>query len=205
MGETSRATAILLGLIAVGLAYMLYTGDGVSLIGVHGIKARTAYADSLRDSISVLQARIDTAKKDLARESVEDVTKRVDAYRASLALLQTLVPAGREVNDLLDDVTTRSRVRGVRVTGFAPSPPQPGPTPFDTWSYDFTVIGHYHQIGAFLTDIASLRRIMVPGDLRMAGATLQQSRAFGDTTALVEAHFSVRTYVKAQAAVDTAQ
>lgn len=205
MGASSRSTAILLGLIAIGLAYMLYTGDGVSLIGIHGIKARAAYADSLRDSITVLQARIDTAKKDLAHESVEDVTKRVDAYRASLSLLQTLVPAGREVNNLLDDVTTRSRVRGVRVTGFVPATPQPGPKPFDTWSYDFTVVGHYHQIGEFLTDIASLRRIMVPGELRMAGATLQQSRAFGDTTAMVEAHFTVRTYVKAQAAVDTAQ
>ena len=55
----------------------------------------------------------------------------------------------------------------------------------------------------FLTDIASLRRIMVPGDVKLVAASQTQGRAFGDTTAMLEAHFTVRTYVKAKAPEDS--
>ena len=77
----------------------------LNYVGMQGLKAKMAHADSLRDSITVLDAKIDTAKRDIAKESVEDVKKRVAAYRASLALLRTLVPEQREVTNLLDDVT----------------------------------------------------------------------------------------------------
>lgn len=203
MGSNAKTVPVFLTLLALLVAYMAYTGDGLSFVGVPGLKARMAHVDSLRDSIAVLQVKIDTAKRDIARESVEDVKKRVAAYRESLALLRTLVPDQREVTSLLDDVTQRSRVRGVRVTGFQPVTPVPGPAPFDTYSYQFVVVGHYHQVAQFLDDIASLPRIMVPGDVKLVAADPKQARAFGDTTAMLEAHFSVRTYVKANPAEDS--
>jgi Tfp pilus assembly protein PilO len=89
------------------------------------------------------------------------------------------------------------------MTGFQPVPTVSGPVPFDTYAYNFVVVGHYHQVAAFLTDIASLRRIMVPGGVKLVAADPRQARAFGDTTAMIEAHFSVRTYVKAKTAEDT--
>ncbi len=203
MGNDSKTMPIALTVIALLVGFAAWSGQGLSLIGVQGLQAKMAHADSLRDSIAVLDAKIDTAKRDIAKESVEDVKKRVAAYRASLDLLRTLVPEQREVTNLLDDVTTRSRVRGVRMTGFSPIPPSNGPSPFDTYSYNFTVVGHYHQVAAFLTDIASLRRIMVPGEVKMVAADAKQARAFGDTTAMLEAHFTVRTYVKAKATEDS--
>ena len=204
MGDNSKTVPVVLALMALLVGYMAYSGDGIGVVGMSGLKAKMAHADSLRDSIAVLQVKIDTAKRDIARESVEDVTRRVAKYRASLALLRTLVPEQREVTSLLDDVTLRSRVRGVRVTGFQPVPPAAGPVPFDTYAYQFVVVGHYHQVAEFLTDIASLRRIMVPGDVKLAAADPRQARAFGDTTAMIEAHFSVRTYVKGKSAEDSA-
>ena len=201
MGENSKTITIALTLIALLVGYIGYAG--LEAVGMQGVKAKMVHADSLRDSIVVLDAKIDTAKRDIAKESVEDVIKRVASYRASLALLRTLVPDQREVTNLLDDVTTRSRVRGVRMTAFAPVAPQPGPLPFDTYAYNFVVVGHYHQVAEFLTDIASLRRIMVPGDVKLVAADPKQARAFGDTTAMIEAHFTVRTYVKAKATEDT--
>ena len=203
MGDNAKTIPIILTLLALLAGYAVYSGEGVSLLGVPGIKPRIAHADSLRDSLKVLQAHIDTAKRDLAKESVEDVTKRVAAFRGSLALLRTLVPEQREVNNMLDDVNLRSRVRGVRMTGFQPTAPVPGPAPFDTYSYNFVVVGHYHQVAEFLTDIASLRRIMVPADVRLTAASQAQGRAFGDTTAMLEAHFTVRTYVKSKAPEDS--
>jgi Tfp pilus assembly protein PilO len=203
MGDNSKTVPIVLALVALLVAYMVYSGDGIGLVGMHGLQSRMLHADSLRDSIAILQVKIDTAKHDIAQESVEDIQKRVAKYRESLALLRTLVPEQREVTNLLDDVTLRSRVRGIRMTGFQPSPPVPGPAPFDTYSYQFVVVGHYHQVAEFLTDIASLRRILVPGDVKLVAADQKQARAFGDTTAMIEAHFSVRTYVKAKAVEDS--
>ncbi len=203
MGENSKTIPVALTLIALLVGYAAYSGQGLSMVGIQGLQAKMAQADSLRDSIAVLDGKIDIARRDIAKESVEDVKKRVEAYRASLALLRTLVPEQREVTNLLDDVNARSRVRGVRMTGFQPSAPQAGPAPFDTYSYAFVVVGHYHQVAEFLTDIASLRRIMVPGDVKLTAADPKQARAFGDTTAMLEAHFTVRTFVKAKSLEDS--
>src|SRR5579862_7948391 len=177
--DNSKTAPILLALIALIIGYMLWSGEGIGLVGMPGLHAEMIRADSMDDSLKVLQAKIDTAKRDIAKESVEDVRRRVAAYGASLALLRTLVPEQREVTNLLDDVTTRSRVRGVRMTGFQPVPPVPGPAPFDTYAYQFIVVGHYNQVAEFLTDIASLRRIMVPGDVKLSVASQAQGRAFG--------------------------
>ena len=72
-----------------------------------------------------------------------------------------------------------------------------GPAPFDTHRYQMSAIGHYDQIGEFLTDVAGLKRIIVPIDVRLAGADPTAARALGDTSkAMLEARFFVKTYVK---------
>ncbi len=198
-----RSTIILLTLIAVLVGYMGYTGAGLSIIGVPGLQARVQQVQAERDSLADLQTRIDGAKRNLARESLDQVRARVDSFRASLAVLRSLVPDETEVANLIDDVALRARVHGVTLSGFVPNPPQPGPPPFDTRSYQWTAVGRYNNIGAFLTDVASLRRIIVPGDMSIAAANVQQARVLGDTTSMLEAHFTMRTYIKAKASEDS--
>jgi len=78
-----------------------------------------------------------------------------------------------------------------------PLPVESGPAPFDTYKYNMSVIGHYDQIGAFMADVASLQRIIVPYDLSVAAASPGAAKALSDTSgALLEAKFQVRTYVK---------
>lgn len=199
MADTPKTTPILLGIIALAIGYAGWSGDGLNLINVEGIKARNARVTALQDTIATLEAQIDTAKRDLARESVEDVQRRATAYGASLDILRSLVPEQREVANLLDDIQIRAKVRGVTVADFAVLTPVEGPAPFDTYSYSMAVIGRYHQVGSFLTDVASLRRIMVSSDLKLAAANIAQARVLGDTTAMIEARFTIRTYVKAKA------
>jgi type IV pilus assembly protein PilO len=74
---------------------------------------------------------------------------------------------------------------------------EPGPVPFDTYKYNMSVIGHYDQIGAFMADVASLQRIIVPYDLSVAPAAAGAAKALNDTSgSLLEAKFQIRTYVK---------
>lgn len=203
MGDMPKSTPLLLAAVALLVAYVGYTGTGLTTIGMNGLQARQQRATLMADSLVQIEAQIDTAKRDLARGSVEELRKRVDAYKASLGVLRTLVPEQREVNNLLDDIQIRAKVRGVTFSGFSPVAPQAGPAPYDTYSYNLAVIGHYHQVGQFLTDIASLRRIIVPGNVAIGAANPAQARVLGDTTAMLEAKFTIKTYVKAKTAEDT--
>jgi type IV pilus assembly protein PilO len=133
----------------------------------------------------------------LARGTVEDLRKRLDTYRGSLALLRRLVPERNEVPNLLDDISTRTKIRGVTLSQVVPLPVESGPVPFDTYKYNMSVIGHYDQIGAFMADVASLQRIIVPYDLSVAPAAAGAAKALNDTSgSLLEAKFQIRTYVK---------
>jgi Tfp pilus assembly protein PilO len=197
MADESSRTPVLLLLIAALVAYAGWTGTGLDLLGVQGAKARRDTVAAMEDTLAAVRARIDSAKSDLARESVEDVRARIDAYRASLGVLRALVPEQSEVANLIDDINIRAKVRGLQVSNFTPSTPVAGPEPFDTHQYQFSVIGRYNQVGQFLADIASLRRIIVAGDVSMTRANAQSARVFGDTLSMLEARFNVRTYVKA--------
>lgn len=203
MADLPKSTPVMLTCIALLVGYVGYTGTGLNAIGMKGLRARQERVTLMTDTLTRLRAEIDTAKRDLAHGSVEELKKRVEAYKASLGILRTLVPEQREVNNLLDDIQIRAKVRGVTFSGFAPVPPEAGPAPYDTYSYKLSVIGHYHQVGQFLTDIASLRRIIVPGDVTIGAANATQARALGDTTAMLEARFSIKTYVKAKTTEDS--
>lgn len=203
MAESSKNTPVLLLLIAGLVGYAGWSGAGLELIGIDGAQVRRERVIAMQDTLTTIQAQIDSAKASLAVESVEDVRQRTEAYRASLDVLRSLVPEQREVANLIDDINVRAKVRGLNVTNFVPASPIVGPEPFDTHVYQFAVTGRYHQVGQFLTDVAALRRIIVAGDVAMARANPSAARVFGDTTAMLEARFNVRTYVKAAPGEDS--
>ena len=195
--SNEKATPLLALMLAGMVGYIAYTGAVIQMVGLHGLAARSAHVAAVRDTIAQLEAATDSAKKELARGTVADVRKRLESYRGSLMLLRRLVPERNEVPNLLDDISTRSKIRGVTLSQVVPRPVEPGPAPFDTYKYDMSVIGRYDQIGQFLADVASLQRIIVPYDLTVAAAASNAAKALGDSTgALLEAKFQIRTYVK---------
>lgn len=198
-----RTSALLAILLAGVVAYIGYTGEVLKLVGLNGLQGREARAEAMADTISTLQASIDSAKRELSKGTVEDVRRRVEQYRAMLSVLREFVPDQTEVPNLLDDISNRAKVRGVNLADFLPQAVVQGPEPFDTYGYDFKVIGRYDQIGVFLSDVASLRRIFVPTEVNLTAADRTKARALGDTTtAMLEASFKVRTYVKAAGGLD---
>ena len=195
--SSQKATPLLVILLAGLTGYIAYTGALIDSAGLTGLAAREERVVAMRDTIAQLQAATDSAKRELARGTVEDLRKRLDTYRGSLALLRRLVPERNEVPNLLDDISSRSRIRGVTLSQVVPMPVEAGPAPFDTYKYNMSVIGRYDQIGQFLADVASLQRIIVPYDLTLDQANTTAAKALGDTTgALLEAKFQVRTFVK---------
>ncbi len=203
MAETPRSTPILLILIAGLVAYVGYTGAVLDMIGLPGAREQMMRVDSTADTLASVRARIDSAKRSLATESVEQVRERAEAYGASLGVLRALVPEQSEVANLIDDINIRAKVRGLQVVRYTPATPVAGPEPFDTHMHGFAVIGRYNQVGQFLTDVATLRRIIVPMNVQISRADPNAARFLGDSLSMLQATFSVRTYVKAPPAEDT--
>ena len=197
LSSSQKATPVLVILLAGLTGYIGYTGAVIDAVGMKGLSARQEQVVAVRDTIARLEAATDSAKRELSRGTVEDLRKRLETYRGSLALLRRLVPERNEVPNLLDDISSRSRIRGVTLSQVVPLPVEAGPVPFDTYKYNMSVIGRYDQIGQFLADVASLQRIIVPYDLTLDQASASAAKALGDTTgALLEAKFQIRTFVK---------
>ncbi len=197
MADSSKSTPILLALIAGIIGYAGWSGDGINMVGVTGIRERMAAVDSTRDTLASMRAKVDAAKRQLGRENIDQVKERIVAYRAQLEVLRSLVPEQREVADLLDDIAIRAKAHGVTLsTAITPDQTTTGPGPFETYAYRMSVIGRYHQVGRFLTDVASLRRIVVTEDVAVAGAPMDRARVLGDTLGMLEVNFAVKTYVK---------
>jgi type IV pilus assembly protein PilO len=155
--------------------------------------------DLLQKRYDSLSAVVDKAKADLANGSVEDLRRKADEYAADLVLMRQLVPEKNDVPNLLDDISTKMKIRGVTQQQFSPMSVDHG-TPFDTYQYKLSVYGHYDQLGEFLADIASMPRIVVPQNVSLKPATANVMKLLGDTLGgLLEADLTLRTFVKAQA------
>ena len=156
---------------------------------------------TLQHTVDSVAAAVDSAKKELAGGSVEDLRRRVADFEGGLSLMRTLVPTDAEVARLINDISDRAKLRNIEVADLSPLGYEEGPA-YRVARYRFQVLGHYDDIGAFLSDIASLRRIMVPYQLSLTLATDAAQKAVGDTAGgLIAASFQLKTYVK-QASVE---
>ena len=181
---------LLITLVMVILGYVFWT------YWEQPTATQIAAANSEIDSLQVI---IDRAKQDLASGTVEDLRRKVEQYQALLSVMRRLVPEKNEVPALIDDISTRSKVRGVTIGRFEPLAVESG-SPFDTYRYRLEILGHYDQLGEFLSDIASLPRIIVPQDVLLKPAQQQAQKILSDTIgSLLEAQFLIRTFVKSAA------
>jgi len=181
----------LLVLVALAGGYFFWTK-------VHQPQSeKIAVANQEADSLERIVA---AAKEDLARGSTADLQRRVENFQGSLELMKRLVPDKNEVPTLIDDISTKAKVRGVTLGKIQPMTPEPG-SPFDTYRYRLEVYGHYDQLGEYIADIASLPRIVVPQEVTLSAASPAAQKLLADTAgSLLLAEFAIRTFVKSAAA-----
>jgi type IV pilus assembly protein PilO len=121
----------------------------------------------------------------LAAQGGGDLEARLALYEAHVAKLEELIPQQEEVTVLLDDIQTRARVQDVDVPLLEPQPREPGEH-YDRIAYNMAVVGEYHAVGRFLTEVASLSRIVTLYD-----APTQ----YPDLESPVRAQFRIETFV----------
>src|SRR5918992_1353478 len=135
-----------------------------------------------RTEITSVQAQLDTidsiirlAKAELAKGSKDQIERQNEGFHSLLTLMRQLVPQESEVPTLIDDMSNRAKMRGITIGRFQPLTVEPG-SPFDTHKYRFEIYGRYDQIGEFLSDVASLPRIIVPEEGVLRPAQQQTGR-----------------------------
>jgi type IV pilus assembly protein PilO len=121
-----------------------------------------------------------------------DLEERMALYERHVARLEELIPGQEEVAALLDDIQTQARLVNVEVQSLNPEPTEAA-GPYDKTGYAMSVVGEYHAVARFLTEIASLSRIVTPVqvDLEIYGSPEAQT----DMTSPVQASFRIETYV----------
>lgn len=145
------------------------------------VRARLESLDIQNRQAAVIQAR-----------GGQDLEERMLLYERHVQRLEELIPAEEEVAVLLDQIQGRARAADVEVRSLDPEPTQAA-GPYNRTGYVMSVVGEYHDVARFLTDIASLSRIVTPVqvDLELFPTPL----AYPDLVSPVQANFRIETYV----------
>ncbi len=178
---------------------------GVALFGMVGYlgydrvyKPRAAQVAELETRLAAVQTQNTTARGLIKGGGTGTVEQELSVHREQLRIVEGLIPSSEELPDLLDAISVEARRSGVEISLIQPV----GATAEQYYTrrvYDMAVIGSYHQIGAFLTRVASLPRIVTPMNLVLA----PKPPAEGDSRSgpdrgeaeRLEGRFSIETYV----------
>jgi type IV pilus assembly protein PilO len=146
--------------------------------------------------VDSLDRKNQQAKADIATGSLQKLRAQSAEYEQSLKVMRQLVPRSNEVPALLEDISTAARRVGLDLATVEPMPVLPGEQ-FDTYRYKLAVIGGYHPVGQFLSNVGSLNRIIAPVTMAIklhpiADKTKARTRK-GES--LIDTEFQVQTYV----------
>lgn len=154
-------------------------------------------------TIGAMSAHVDTvetnnrnARVAIARGTVKQLQDEAAEYQRNLDMMRELVPTSNEVPSLLESVSTAARRVGLDLASVEPVPVIPGEQ-FDTYRYKVSVMGGYHEIAQFLTNVGSLDRIMAPVglDLKPHPAAAKDNARQKAGASLLDASFQLQTYV----------
>jgi type IV pilus assembly protein PilO len=151
---------------------------------------RAAEAVVLREELATVQAANVRARAIAHSSGADAVEERLGVYRRQLELVEGLIPSSEEVPDLLDAIAVEAQRAGVRLTLIQPVAATQEAF-YTRRSYDMAVVGRYHEIGEFLTQVASLSRIVTPTTLSLSPLPNPDPEAPME----LDARFSIETYV----------
>ena len=153
---------------------------------------------AVQSHIGQLEQGNQRAKAELAKGSVNDLRAQALRYQQNLQLMRQLVPTSNELPALIEQVSTAARRVNLELDGIDPEPPISGDQ-FDTYRYQISVVGDYHAIAAFLTNVGSLTRIVAPVNLKLAPVQQGQAgpgmRMPSRNKAILSTKFEIQTYV----------
>ena len=151
----------------------------------------------VKTRIDDAQARLEeldqknSAAKAIALTGGPDLQKKLDLYESHMKRLEELIPKDEEVASLLNGLSERAQDANVDLALMKPQLAEQGQF-YTEETYQLTVVGTYHDIGRYLSEIASLPRIVTPVDVALKQRATETTR---DGTPKLNADFHIVTYV----------
>jgi type IV pilus assembly protein PilO len=180
--DPKQRNALFAGIIVAGAFYLFWSNWYTSAkTEVDEMTARLEQLESENNRAQIIATRGGT-----------DLQDRLTRYEQHVGQLEALIPRREEVAALINDVTTVARRTGVEVAALAPENDEEGEF-YTKKIYGFDVVGEYHDLGRFLSSIASLSRIITPVNLEVI--PFQGNRSAYDMEAPLRATFQIQTYV----------
>jgi type IV pilus assembly protein PilO len=173
---------IALSLGSIGAYYMYLYQDKAEQIA--SLESHVASLDSLNERV----------KAEVKKGSVEKLKKEAKLYESDLVMLRQLVPSTNEVPALLEQVSTAARRAGLELSDVMPEGVQPGDQ-FDTYKYKIGVVGGFHAVAEFLTNVGSLQRIVAPMNLTLVVTNGKGEKKARRQESLLDAKLDIQTYV----------
>lgn len=78
------------------------------------------------------------------------------------SLLEEL-PGSNQLSELIDDISGASKTAGLQIMSLVPQKDQ-AQSFYVLFPIQISVVGRYHQLGDFVSKLAGLNRIIIPGD-----------------------------------------
>ena len=186
----SDQTKLAVSLIAVAIAAYYY---------MYPYATRAADMDTQRAHVEELETANAKVASEAKRLDARQVAEQTKSFKASLEAMKQLVPSENEVPMLLEQVSTAARRAGLDIGGVSPEPVVSG-SQFDTYRYKVTVVGGYHALATFLSNVGSLPRIVAPVTFSLNKAQSAAGKAWelasrGKKGAALEAQVTIQTYV----------
>jgi len=151
--------------------------------------------------LTALATRLDTldslnkiAQAEVAKGSATKMKQEADAFARELSVLRHLVPTENEVPALLESISTAARHAGLEISDVQPDGIMNGDQ-YDTYRYKLGVTGPFHQVADFLTNIASMSRIVAPINVTVMPSGRSSEIKPKKNEQLLDVKFGIQTYV----------
>ena len=180
-------------------------GQKLFVIGFLAVALAVAYQQLVwtpkNVDLNTIEVRLDTldslnrlSKIDVAKGSASKMKAEADAFGRELEVLRHLVPTKNEVPALLESVSTAARRAGLELSDVQPDGNIEGDQ-FDTYRFKIGVTGPWHQVAEFLTNVASMQRIVSPINLTLTATSRVGERRPKKDEQFLDARFGIQTYV----------
>ncbi len=174
---------LLFGIGAAAILYLYFFSTFLPF----GHRAVAAERSELEADYRQLSSDLSKARQTL--NNLAEVERQYQILNKRWDVASQLLPEDKEVAELLRKVTLVGQQAGVEFLLFKPKPQVSGDI-YNENPVDVKVAGGYHQVGAFLAEVANLERIVNVSNLSLV--TNPDDKAPNDQT--VEAHFMATAY-----------
>jgi type IV pilus assembly protein PilO len=176
-GQQKLLLAVLPFLVFFGYYQFMH---GEKKLEIAGLEAR----------LEELETKNRTAQQ-IALSGGPELAQKLALYEQHMTRLEELIPKSEEVAMLLNGLAERAMDTNVDLSLMKPEISEPGEF-YTQQTYQIQVIGLYHEIGRYLSSIASGPRIVTPVRLRLMVRPATEAR---DGSPRLNADFRIITYV----------